>query len=350
MGYWSMVAAGGPGRRCRRRRARSSQAFGWRWIFLAQVPLTLVTLLARGGGAAGRRARRRRRAESVGFDIAGRRHPRHRHDVAAAGRQPRARCGAGPTRSWSPASCWRRSCSSPFVAVERRAAHPLLPLGYLRRRNFSFPMLTQFCTNFAYMGGFVITPLLLQDEFGYDETKTGDAARSPGRSSSPSPGRSPATSRCGSASGRRRCSARRRSPLSMVALASLAPGDTDLVIVGALALSGLGMGGVGAGHGGGDRQRRRRARPRHRRRHPADGQPGRRRRSASRSCRPCRRRGPARSARSPPTATPSSSAAPSPASASSSRCSCGRRPRPARSVPGRRADWTPHRGGESGVG
>ena len=47
-----------------------------------------------------------------------------------------------------------------FVVVERRVAHPLLPLAYLRRRNFSFAIATQFFTNFAYMGGFVITPLL----------------------------------------------------------------------------------------------------------------------------------------------------------------------------------------------
>ena len=46
--------------------------------------------------------------------------------------------------------------------VERRVEHPLLPLAYLRRRNFSFAIATQFFTNFAYMGGFVITPLFLR--------------------------------------------------------------------------------------------------------------------------------------------------------------------------------------------
>ena len=51
--------------------------------------------------------------------------------------------------------------------------HPLLPLAYLRRRNFTFPIATQFFTNFAYMGGFILTPLFLQNEFHYDETHTG---------------------------------------------------------------------------------------------------------------------------------------------------------------------------------
>jgi hypothetical protein len=52
-----------------------------------------------------------------------------------------------------------------FLAIERRSDHPLLPLGYLRRRNFTFPIATQFFTNFAYMGGFIVTPLFLQNEF-----------------------------------------------------------------------------------------------------------------------------------------------------------------------------------------
>jgi MFS family permease len=92
------------------------------------------------------------------------------------------------------------------------------------------------------MGGFVITPLLLQDQFGYDETKTGLlliarpivfaitgpvagylTVRVVGERSAAVFGAATITA-------------------SMFALASLAPGDGDAVIVGALALSGLGMG------------------------------------------------------------------------------------------------------------
>jgi MFS family permease len=50
-----------------------------------------------------------------------------------------------------------------WVVVERRVAQPLFPLDYLRRRNFAAPIGNQFFTNFAYMGGFIITPALLQD-------------------------------------------------------------------------------------------------------------------------------------------------------------------------------------------
>ena len=43
-------------------------------------------------------------------------------------------------------------------------------LAYLRQRNFTFAIATQCFTNFAYMGGFVITPVFLQSVFGYPET------------------------------------------------------------------------------------------------------------------------------------------------------------------------------------
>ena len=46
--------------------------------------------------------------------------------------------------------------------VERRVDQPLLRLAYLRRRNFAFAIATQFFTNFAYMGGFIIPPMFLE--------------------------------------------------------------------------------------------------------------------------------------------------------------------------------------------
>lgn len=53
-----------------------------------------------------------------------------------------------------------------FIAVEKRVAQPLLRLDYFRRRNFSGPLIAQTFAQFAYMGGFVITPLLLKSVFG----------------------------------------------------------------------------------------------------------------------------------------------------------------------------------------
>ncbi len=52
-----------------------------------------------------------------------------------------------------------------FVLIEQRVRQPLLRLGYFKRRNFTGPLIAQPFAQFAYMGGFVITPLLLKDEF-----------------------------------------------------------------------------------------------------------------------------------------------------------------------------------------
>ena len=59
-----------------------------------------------------------------------------------------------------------------FVAIERRARHPLIPLPFFARRNFSLPMVAQAFAQFAYMGGFIISPLLLLQVFGYTATAT----------------------------------------------------------------------------------------------------------------------------------------------------------------------------------
>jgi MFS family permease len=54
-----------------------------------------------------------------------------------------------------------------FVVVERRTRDPLVPLRYFRRPGFSGPMAAYFAGHIAYMGGFVISPILLKDVFGY---------------------------------------------------------------------------------------------------------------------------------------------------------------------------------------
>jgi MFS family permease len=54
-----------------------------------------------------------------------------------------------------------------FRAAERRASEPIFPLAYLHKRNFIFPIAAQSFSNFAYLGGFFLTPLLLEYSFGY---------------------------------------------------------------------------------------------------------------------------------------------------------------------------------------
>ena len=60
-----------------------------------------------------------------------------------------------------------------FVVQERRCANPLIPLRYFGIRNFTFPLGARSLTNFAYMGGFFLFPLLMEGVYGYSETKAG---------------------------------------------------------------------------------------------------------------------------------------------------------------------------------
>ncbi|MGI9597198.1 MAG: MFS transporter, partial [Acidimicrobiales bacterium] len=53
-----------------------------------------------------------------------------------------------------------------FIVVENRTAAPMLQLAYFKRRNFTLPMLSSALVQFAYMGGFVVTPALLGSVYG----------------------------------------------------------------------------------------------------------------------------------------------------------------------------------------
>ena len=53
-----------------------------------------------------------------------------------------------------------------FIMIERRAPFPMLKLSYFRRPNFTGPLIAQPLGQFAYMGGFLISPILLDDVFG----------------------------------------------------------------------------------------------------------------------------------------------------------------------------------------
>jgi predicted MFS family arabinose efflux permease len=60
-----------------------------------------------------------------------------------------------------------------FVRVEQRASAPLINLDYLKRPAFAFPLASNALANSAYMGGFIVTPQLLQIVYGYSEKKIG---------------------------------------------------------------------------------------------------------------------------------------------------------------------------------
>jgi predicted MFS family arabinose efflux permease len=84
----------------------------------------------------------------------------------------------GPEAGWASPTVLAGFALVPLAAVafgliERRSAAPLLPLRYLRQRNFAFPIGAQVFANFAYLGGFILAPLLLEKVYRYSATDAG---------------------------------------------------------------------------------------------------------------------------------------------------------------------------------
>jgi EmrB/QacA subfamily drug resistance transporter len=165
MGWWSLVGAGAPvlglvaG-------GPLVDAIGWRSIFLLQAPLALVALL-------------------VAIPIL--------HETPRLGRQSIDYAGAvtlasaavsgllglsvGSQVGWTQPLVLALFAAAPialalFVVVERRAEHPLLPLRFFAERNFTASLVAQFTSNFGYMGGFIVTPLLMERVFGFTVAAT----------------------------------------------------------------------------------------------------------------------------------------------------------------------------------
>ena len=235
LGWWSTVMAGGPvlgvvaG-------GPLVEAFGWRWIFVIQVPLTMLGVAV----AALLLPETARSSDRSRFDLQG------ALLLAAGVTSLLLGLNRGPVLGWTspvvlgafvlcPILLWA------FVQREQRAASPLVRIDYFRRRNVAAPVATQFGTNFAYMGGFILTPFLLSEVFGYGETRIGllSIAR-PALFAISGPMSALVTRRVGE-----RTAAMGGATVivaSMVILGSLGGGSSDLLVVLALGLSGIGMG------------------------------------------------------------------------------------------------------------
>lgn len=234
MGWWSLVGAGGPvigvtlG-------APVIQYLGWRWLFVGQLPLSLSALAVAAVVLPRSRPQVAERLDwrgalaliaSVGAGLFG--------------------LNRGPAWGWaSPGVLGAFAVTGlagwAFVAIERRVAAPLLPLHYLRRRNFTFPIATLALGNFAYMGGLFLAPLLLEEVFHQSPSHAGLVVIARPLAFSLS---APVAGHLAVRLGERASAVAGAAALagSMLLFASLGAGSADLVILGALALSGVGMG------------------------------------------------------------------------------------------------------------
>lgn len=234
MGWWSLVGAGAPviglvvG-------GPVVEALGWRVIFIAQVPLSVLAL-------------------SLALFVLRETPQRKREPLDLAG----AGTLAGATISALLALTFgaRLGVASPavivlivaapvllwwFVRIESRAEYPLLPLRFFAVRNFSASLVAQFCANFAYMGGFIVTPLLVQSRFGFTVAATSWAMACRPLTFSVT---APASGYLAARVGERRAGSIGTVLLvaSMVMFAIATAGDAVALVFAGLALSGLAMG------------------------------------------------------------------------------------------------------------
>lgn len=236
LGYWGLVLAGGPvlGMMVG---GPVAEQFGWRWLFIVQVPLTLV-----GFVVALAVLPVARRLPEVHFDVAG----TLLLAVAAGGFV--FAVNRGPSWGWTSPVLLLLFVLVPlagtgFVLQERRSAHPLIPVEYFRRRNFAAPMAGQFLVNVSYQGGFVVVPLMLAEVLGYR----------PGRIALVTLARPLFYGLAGPVAGRlaMRVGERRTAvvgalgvALSTLLLTTVGVGTSDVAIFAVLALAGAGLGGM----------------------------------------------------------------------------------------------------------
>jgi MFS family permease len=154
LSYWSFVTAGAPvigvviG-------GPLVEAVGWRAIFAVQAPLCFVGFVVALWLLPGTD-----RIAGARFDVWG------SLTLGAGAALLLAAISQGRVWGWTSAltlGCLTLSVVSlvVFVAVERRAAAPLVVLAWFKTRNVAFPVLSQLLTNFAYMGGFILIPQVL---------------------------------------------------------------------------------------------------------------------------------------------------------------------------------------------
>ncbi|MEE2778578.1 MAG: MFS transporter [Acidobacteriota bacterium] len=162
MGWWSMVGAaspalglvaGGP----------MVDALGWRAVFAVQGLMGIPALVLAWFVLRETEARR------VRFDVAG----SASLALSMAGLMfalSRMRdAGAATPEVWA-AGLAGLVILGVFLRVERTAHEPLLPLEFFRRRNFTAPILANGFMSAAYMGAFVLSPIVLLEVFGLSIT------------------------------------------------------------------------------------------------------------------------------------------------------------------------------------
>jgi EmrB/QacA subfamily drug resistance transporter len=166
MGWWALVGAGGPvigvaiG-------GPIVEAYGWRWVFVGQAPLIVVAIIANI-----------RLLPDTPKLLSGRINVGSAVALALGVGGLLLALNQGGVDGWEAPVVLLSVAASAlglvlFGVLERRSDSPLFPLEWLRRRNIMLPCAAAFAINFAYMGGFFLTPLFLEQALGYGIGVTG---------------------------------------------------------------------------------------------------------------------------------------------------------------------------------
>lgn len=163
MGWWSMTSAGAPALGLILG-GPLVDWLGWRVVFLLQA------LMSAGALATAALVLRETRLRRVRFDVLG--------AVSLAIGVAGFMVALGSVRKLGLSSPWIPAAAvlgavglAAFVRVEARVRDPLLPLALLRDRSFSATLVTNAFNSAAYMGAFVIAPLLLYESFRFSITQ-----------------------------------------------------------------------------------------------------------------------------------------------------------------------------------
>lgn len=164
MGWWSLVVAGAPaiglviG-------GPLIDAFGWRPVFGIQAALSVIPVVA-----SYLVLRETERRDDVGFDLPGALSLAFGIGGIMLAVNQFPEVGASPLVVGSLVAGVVGIVA--FALIESRVRHPLLPLEFFRNRNFTFALVASLFTGAAYMGGFILAPLLLQSEFALSVSAT----------------------------------------------------------------------------------------------------------------------------------------------------------------------------------
>ncbi|MEN8158710.1 MAG: MFS transporter [Myxococcota bacterium] len=163
MGWWSMTTAGAPALGLILG-GPLVDWLGWRIVFLLQAGMSAAAL------AIAFAVLRETRPLRVRFDVLG--------ALALAVGVGGFMTALGGVRELGLDSPWIPGALAlgaigllAFVRVEARVRDPLLPLELFRDRTFSATLATNAFNSAAYMGAFVIAPLLLYESFGFSITE-----------------------------------------------------------------------------------------------------------------------------------------------------------------------------------